>query len=228
MIKHLSLVGLALALVLTQIGCMSTEVEEGDRHLHVFGRYNFPGAKRKVAVVKFENKAPYGGELGDTAATVMASELRRSGYFDIYDRSNLGASARELRYSGGRVFHGRLGGGGGMPEPVRVSLDAIVIGTVTNFSVQRGGHDYFFYQEKYWNVECTVDVQVINQRNSQVIGGNTGHARFKERHRGTGILGGGSGATYPQGLAQKALRRAIDDCIEKVIQQLGSVPAGGR
>ncbi len=222
--KHLLLTMMGCVLLLTQIGCTALEVESGDQNRHVFRARNFSGAKHKVAVVKFTNKAVYGGELGDTAATLMDTELGRSNYFEMYDRRNLAASGRELRYTGGKIRMGRLGEGGGAPaQPARVELDAIITGEVTSFSVKTGGHNYFFYVEKYQEVQCTVDVSIINHHNGRRIGSETGHAKFKIRYQGSGVLGGGSGATYDQSLAQKALRRAIDDCIERVITQIARI-----
>jgi curli biogenesis system outer membrane secretion channel CsgG len=173
-----------------------------------------PVLKRKVAIARFTNETRYGkallldGErdpIAGQAGDMLAARLVDSDKFLVFERSDLTAIGNEQDLAGIK----------GMP----VGVDAVVIGSVTEFGRKVEGKSGFLNSKMKQTATATVEVRLVDVR--------TGLAFFSAKGTGTATLevgetaGFGSQASYDATLNDKAISAAISDLMNSVIQRLG-------
>src|SRR5579871_2132957 len=179
---------------------------------------NTPILKRKIAVGRFSNATNYGralllpGEmdpLADQAADMLTARLTDSGKFLVFERADLGAVERERDLQMSKA------------APL-VGVDALVIGSVTEFGRKIEGETGFLSATKRQTASATVEIRIVDVQ--------TGQAFFSTKGSGTAsveageVAGFGSRAGYDATLNDKAISAAISDLINNVVQKLEERP----
>jgi len=177
-----------------------------------------PTLKRKIAVARFSNSTNYGralllpGEsdsLADQAADMLTARLTDSGKFLVFERADLYAVQSELE------LNGRT------PSDL-VGVDALIVGSVTEFGRRIEGQTGFLSSTKRQTASATVEIRIVDV--------DTGQAFFSTAGNGTAsveageVAGFGSSAGYDSTLNDRAISAAISDLINNVMQKLQERP----
>ncbi|MFN3574872.1 MAG: CsgG/HfaB family protein [Phenylobacterium sp.] len=171
-----------------------------------------PSLKRKVAVGRFSNSTRYGkalllgnerDPLAYQAADMLTARLVESGQFMVFERGDLDAVLRE---------HGQ----GSSPQ--LPGVDALIVGSVTEFGRKLEGKAGFLNSKTRQVATATVEVRLVDVA--------TGQAFFSTSGKGTAaievgeVAGFGSRAGYDTTLNDQAISAAISDLMTNVIQKL--------
>ena len=96
----------------------------------------YTGPKRRIGVVDFEDKAPYGqGKLGNVATDILVTELTKTGKFIVVERDKINSLMAEQKFDQSEVVNPDTAAKVGKI----LGLNAIVTGAVTGFSVTPSG-----------------------------------------------------------------------------------------
>ena len=175
----------------------------------------YTGPKRRIGVVEFTNKTAYGqGRLGGAATDILVTELTKSGKFIVVERDRLEKIMQEQKFQSQ-----------GMTDPQTVAqvgrvlgLQAIVVGSVSQFGVKTEGSDYLISQSKKQVANVTVDIRVIDTQSGQVLMADSGKGQAKSTK--ASFLGMGTKGGYDETLEGEALRASIVQFVSNIDSQL--------
>jgi curli biogenesis system outer membrane secretion channel CsgG len=179
----------------------------------------YTGPKRRIGVVEFENKSAYGqGRLGGAASDILVTELVKSGKFIVVERDRMNKIMEEQKFQAQ-----------GMTDPQTVAkmgqilgLEAIVVGSVSQFGVKKEGSDYLLTQSKRQVADVTVDIRLIDVQSGQVILADSGKGMAKSTK--ASFLGMGTKGGYDETLEGEALRAALVQFVTNIASQLNKKP----
>ena len=172
----------------------------------------------RVAVMNFENNSSWsfwGDMLGSAAADELVTQLFETGKFSLIERSQLEAILAEQNLGqSGRVNSAQAAEIGRL-----LGVQLILTGSITNFSIDTkgGGIRQLGISAEYSEAESILDIRLIDTNTAEII--------FATNGTGTVRLGGFSirGVNFRQdfdaGLAQQALRPAVEDVTRKIANQ---------
>jgi curli biogenesis system outer membrane secretion channel CsgG len=177
-----------------------------------------PTLVRKVAVGRFTNSTRYGkallldGEqdpLAGQASDMLTARLVDSGQFMVFERSDLSVLSREQSAAGA-------------PITGLTGVDALVIGSVTEFGRKTEGNQGFLNSKMRQVATATVEVRLVDVRTGQAFFSTTGtgSATIEVGE----VMGFGSVASYDSTLNDKAISAAVSDLINNVVQRLKQRP----
>ena len=175
----------------------------------------YTGPKRRIGVVEFENKSAYGqGRLGGAASDILVTELVKSGKFIVVERDRMNKILDEQKLQSQ-----------GMTDPQTAAkvgqilgLEAIVVGSVSQFGVKKEGSDYLLTQSKRQVADVTVDIRLIDVQSGQVILADSGKGMAKSTK--ASFLGMGTKGGYDETLEGEALRAALVQFVTNISSQL--------
>lgn len=179
-------------------------------------RAPLPLAQRKrLAVLDFEDRTDYGyGRIGRSAADVLTTFLFRSGQFNLYDREKLNhlMAAGNLKGAKSDNVHTAVSVG------KMAGVDFVAIGAVTSFGYHTTRSQALFLGSSVkQEAEATVDVRIVEVATGRVVAAESGRG---VAFSNTGeVLGVGTSAGYDERLCGDALRVAISQFVDKLIDQ---------
>ena len=172
--------------------------------------------KVRIAVMNFENNSTWsywGDNLGRAAADELVTQLFRIGSFSIIERAQLDALLAEQD----------LGASGAVTASTAATIgqllgvQLILTGSITQFSIERTSGGFRSFGASVSRAESVLDVRLVNT--------TTGEIMLAESGEGTKTFGGGFFASagvereFDAGVAQEALRPAIEQVTEKIASQ---------
>ena len=179
----------------------------------------YTGPKRRIGVVAFENKAPYAkARLGNTATDILITELVKSGKFIVVERGQLDKVLAEQKLGQSGAINAATAAKVGKV----LGLNAIVMGSVTQFGVKKEGRDLLIAQSKVQIVECTVDIRVVDAETGQILLADSGKGVVRKKT--SKFLGLGGKSKYDETLEGEALRAAIVKFTANIISQVNKKP----
>lgn len=173
------------------------------------------GPKRRVGVVEFENKSAYGqGRLGGAASDILVTELVKSGKFIVVERDRMNKIMEEQKFQS----QGMIDAQTAVKIGQVLGLEAIVVGSVSQFGVKKEGSDYLLAQSKQQVAEVSVDLRLIDVQSGQVILADSGKGAAKSKK--SSFLGMGTKGGYDETLEGEALRGALVQFVTNIASQL--------
>jgi curli biogenesis system outer membrane secretion channel CsgG len=172
--------------------------------------------KRKLAIGRFTNETSYGktfqvdanaDPLGKQASDMLASRLVASNKFLVFERQDISKLKQE------QVI---------LKEGELIGVDALVLGSVTEFGRSTTGKAGFLSSTKIQNARAKVEVRLVDAR--------TGYAFFSATGTGEAstesgeIAGFGSRADYDGSLNDRAIGAAISDLQVALMAKLEERP----
>ena len=184
---------------------------------------DYRGPKRRVAVISFDNKTPYGArELGTSASDILVTELQKTGQFILIEREKVQSILDEQRFQSSDLV-----------EPMTVAkvgrllgASAIITGAVTQFGQKEEGVEAIVYQRRTQKAECTIDLRVVDVATGEIVVADSGRGEAEQTIQGSMGLGGRS--SYDSTLAGDALRAAIFKFSKNVVTRMQKVPWSAR
>jgi curli biogenesis system outer membrane secretion channel CsgG len=187
------------------------------------GRLYASGPKKRVAVVKFEDKSAYGrGRLGGAIREILETELSRSGKFILLTRKELDAVLDEQDLA----KSGMVKAGTGARAGEILGANAVVTGVVSQFGVHQKAATYVVGASKTQTAEATVDVQLIDASSGQILWAESGTGLYEVST--TQVLGVGSAKGYDETMEAKALRAAISKFVDNLVARIESMEWSGK
>ena len=211
-----SLAALGAAVLLS--GCASEKIEKtGDpvqQGANLRQRAPLPIDQRiKVAVLTFDDRTDYGkGRLGTSASNILITFLSRSGQFSLYEREKLDAILAEQKI-GADLDAGRAAAIGKL-----VGVDYVFIGAVSNYGYKSERTQVLIFGDKVvQKAEATVDVRMVEVATGRIVASEsgTGVVTIESGH----VLGVGTSTGYDETTAANALRAAISQYVDTLIDQ---------
>lgn len=214
------IVGAGLACL---VGCATVEPEVARSapvsvpaaNVEVISIPTAPKLKRRVAVARFSNSTRYGkgllydGEndpLADQAKDMLVKRLVDSGHFLVFERDNLDAMAFEQGLKGERGATDLVG------------VDAVIIGSVTEFGRKTEGESGFLSSTKKQTATASVEARLVDPRTSLAFFSASGQGEASVE--AGEVAGFGSRAGYDASLNDAAISAAISDMTNEVIGNL--------
>lgn len=173
-----------------------------------------PTFKRKVAIGRFSNSSNYGralllaterDPLADQAADMLMARLVESGKFLVFERGDLDAVRAEQSLQGAGASQ-------------LVGVDALIIGSVTEFGRKTDGQTGFLSSTKRQTASATVEVRLVDVRTGRAFFSTSGHGDAVVESGE--VAGFGSKASYDGTLNDRAISAAIADLMTSVMQKL--------
>ena len=172
--------------------------------------------KRKVAIGRFTNETRYGKSflvdanndpLGKQASDMLATRLVASQKFMVFERPDLDKVKAEQS-----ITH----------EPGLVGVDALIIGSVTEFGRSTTGKSGFLSGTKIQTAHAKVEIRLVDVRSGYVFftASGTGDATTESGE----IAGFGSKADYDATLNDRAIAAAISDVQNALMSKLQERP----
>lgn len=182
-------------------------------------------ARPRVAVMSFENNSTWsywGDRLGDAAADELVTQLLKTGDFTVIERAQLAAVLAEQK----------LGATGAVDSSTAarigklLGVQYILTGSITQFSVERtsaGIRAFGGIGASVTNAEARLDVRLVSTDTAEILVAAEGQGN--KRMAGGSFRGTGAERNFEQGAAQEALRPAIEQVVERISQQAGTLRA---
>jgi curli biogenesis system outer membrane secretion channel CsgG len=179
-------------------------------------RTPLPYASRiKVAVLDFDDRTDFGrGRLGRSAANVLVTFLSRSGQFALYEREKID----KVMVEQGILATGKVDSSAAVSIGKAVGVDYVFIGAVSEFGYRSKRSQALIFGDKITQqAEATVDVRMIEVATGRIVASEsgTGVVTVKTGH----VLGVGTSAGYDETTAANALRAAISQYVDVLIDQ---------
>ena len=180
----------------------------------------FAQTKIRVAVMNFENNSTWawwGDNLGAAAADELATQLVQTGKYTVLERRELASILQEQNLGASGAVTGATAAKVGK----LLGVQLILTGSITAFSVKRTSVGLRGIGATYSNAESKVDARLVNTETGEVMLVATGQGN--KRMGGGYFKGVSAEQTFDQGAAQEALRPAIEQVVEKLTAQSGSL-----
>jgi curli biogenesis system outer membrane secretion channel CsgG len=174
-------------------------------------------------VIDFEVKSRYGsGRLGQAAADILVTELVKTKQFIVVERDKLKILMEEQSLGMSGVIDPKTAAKAGKV----LGLNAIVTGAVSETGVKTSGTDIGVYKKKIQSARVTVDVRVVDATNGRIIMADSGKGLAETTTKE--YFGLGDRASHDENLADEALRAAIVQLLDNIIQQMAETEWVGR
>lgn len=172
--------------------------------------------KRKVAISRFSNESNYGRSLmtdqdydriGKQASDMLIAKLIKSNKFIVFERTDLSKIIKEQSISGNANL---------------IGVDALIIGSVTEFGRSLGGKVGFLSSTKLQTARAKVETRLVDVKTGQAFFSSAG---VGEANTESGeVAGFGSRADYDATLNDRAISAAISDMLDKIVSSLEERP----
>lgn len=173
-------------------------------------------AQPRVAVMSFENNSTWsywGDNLGRAAADELVTQLFGSGAYAVIERSQLEAVLREQD----------LGASGAVDASTAAKIgqllgaQLILTGSITQFSIETTRVGFRGIGGSRSRAESVLDVRLIDTTTGQIMLAENGEG--DKTVGGVSIRGIGVEQEFDAGLAQEALRPAVEEVVAKIVRQ---------
>lgn len=176
--------------------------------------------KPRIAVVGFENNTSskvWGDRLGEAAADELTTQLVRSGHFTVVERSQIQ-----------KILDEQHAGQSGAIDPATAAevgkilgAQVVLLGSITQFSVDEKSGGIGGFSASYAEAESVLDVRVVNVNTSEII--SVAEGQGKKRFGGASFKDVNLERSFDEGVAQEALRPAVESAIEELIGQMDAI-----
>ena len=176
-----------------------------------------PTLKRKIALGRITNETNYGQSLlrdrhddplGKQVTDLMSKALTESGAYLVFERPDIGRIESEGRLTDAKVN--------------LVGVDALIIGSLTEFGRKTVGATGFASNSKRQVAFAKVDVRVVDVTNGHVFFATSGAGEASTETSST--FGFGSQASYDGTLNDAAIRQAVSEAVNRLSVEMNARP----
>ena len=175
--------------------------------------------KVRVAVMHFDNNSSWrywGDNLGYAVADELVTQLFKTGKFSLVERTQLEAVLAEQNLGqSGRINSAQAAEIGRI-----LGVQMILTGSITKFSVDTKGGGFGRFRAEYSEAESNLDIRLINTDTAEIMFADEGEG--KVRLGGVRVKGINYRQEFDAGLAQEALRPAVEDVVQKIASHAGA------
>jgi len=173
-------------------------------------------ARPRIAVLGFSNNSTFtywGDNLGGAAADELTTQLVRSGAFTVVERSQVNAILEEQHFG----LSGAVDASTAAEIGKVLGVQAVLTGSITQFSVDRKSGGLGSFRMSYTEAESRMDIRLVSTTTAEILAVAEGQG--KKRMGGVGWDDFDFEREFDVGLAQEALRPAVEKAIEEIVAQ---------
>ena len=173
-------------------------------------------AKPRIAVLEFQNNSSFGywgDRLGEAASDELATQLVRSGAFTVVERQQVDAILREQHFG----LSGAVNAATAAEIGKILGVQAVLLGSITQFSIDRKSAGVGALRVTYTEAETKLDVRLVNTTSAEIMA--VGEGQGKTRLGGVRWERYNFQRDFDAGLAQEALRPAVEDAVKEIAAQ---------
>lgn len=174
------------------------------------------GARPRIAVLGFSNNSTFtywGDNLGAAAADELTTQLVRSGAFTVVERSQVNAILDEQHFG----LSGAVDASTAAEIGKILGVQLVLMGSVTQFSVDRKSGGLGSLRVTYTEAESRMDVRLVSTTTAEIL--VVAEGQGKKRMGGVGWENFDFEREFDAGLAQEALRPAVEGAVEEIVEQ---------
>lgn len=176
-----------------------------------------PVLKRKIALGRISNETNYGRSLlrdnagdplGKQVTDLLSKALTESGAYLVFERPDISRLQDESALTGAKLN--------------LVGVDALVIGSLTEFGRKTVGQTGFVSSSKKQVAFAKVDLRLVDANTGQVFFAASGAGESSNESAST--FGFGSQAAYDGTLNDAAIRQAVSEAVNRMSNELSARP----
>lgn len=176
-----------------------------------------PTLKRKIALGRITNETNYGRSLlrdqhgdplGKQVTDLLSKALTESGAYLVFERPDITRLQAE-----GKLTDTKLN---------LVGVDALIIGSLTEFGRKTVGETGFASSSKRQVAFAKVDLRVVDTNTSHVFFATSGAGEASTETAST--FGFGSQAAYDETLNDAAIRQAVSEAVNRLSKEMNARP----
>lgn len=176
-----------------------------------------PTLKRKIALGRITNETAYGQSLlrdwhddplGKQVTDLLSKALTESGAYLVFERPDISRLEAESQLAG--------------TELNIVGVDALIIGSLTEFGRKTVGETGFLSSSKRQVAFAKVDLRVVDTATSQVLFATSGAGESSTET--ASVMGFGSRAGYDGTLNDAAIRQAVSEAVNRLSTRMNDRP----
>jgi curli biogenesis system outer membrane secretion channel CsgG len=178
--------------------------------------------KTRVAVLAFENNTTYaifGDRLGLAASDEVTTQLVKSGEFSVIERRAIEAILAEQKLGASGLVDAATAARIGK----LLGAQAVIIGSITKFSMDTKSGGIGPLSATYTEAESAMDVRVVDTTTGEikVVAEGSGKKRFGgAQYKDVNLE-----RNFDAGVAQEALRPAVEDAVKEILGQKATLAA---
>lgn len=202
----------------------------------------YTGPKRRIAVMRFDNKAPQAWDIGEGMAEQLTTALVGAGKFIVLERQAIDDVLREQEFGqSGRVQRGTEARIGKV-----LGAEFLVYGTITEFMQQQastivGGIIGNIFKGSSIPINVTrqrahvaIDLRIVDANTGHIVNSTSVEGRAEDTSLSLEVISKdirfGTDAFYatPIGKAvRECIKKAVDWVVQTTFASVSSVPPGG-
>lgn len=176
-----------------------------------------PTLKRKIALGRISNETTYGQSLlrdnhddplGKQVTDMLSKALTESGAFLVLERPDIGRIVDEANLTSAKLN--------------LVGSDALIVGSLTEFGRKTIGESGFLSQSKRQVAFAKMDIRLVDVSTSHVFYSTSAAGEASTETAST--MGFGSQAGYDGTLNDTAIRNAVSEVVNRLVNELSKKP----
>jgi curli biogenesis system outer membrane secretion channel CsgG len=170
--------------------------------------------KVRVAVLEFRNNTTsglWGDKLGEAASDELTTQLVKSGAFTVIERQAMAAILEE-QHAG---MSGAIDAATAAKIGKLLGAQAVLLGSITQFSVDTKSGGFGAVSASVTEAESRLDVRIVDTTTGEIVAVAEGSG--KKRFGGGAWKDKNLRQDFDQGLAQEALRPAVENAIRTIV-----------
>lgn len=174
--------------------------------------------KVRVAVLPLENNSTWsywGAHLGEAASDELTTQLVKTGEFSVIERRQIEAVLAEQ----GLGQSGRVNPSTAATIGEILGVQVVFMGSITQFSVETKKAGIGGIGASYTEAESMLDIRAVNTSTAEIM--SVAEGQGKKRLGGIAVNNVSFQQNYDAGLAQEALRPAVEDVVKELVKQAG-------
>lgn len=176
--------------------------------------------KVRVAITTFANNSTWsywGDRLGEAAADELATQLVQTGQFSVIERRQLQDVLAEQDLGQMGVVNPATAAQLGQVLGVQL----VLVGSITKFSIDTKSGGIGPFAASYSEAESAVDVRLVNTTTAEIM--SVAEGEGEKRFGGAAYKDINFQQSFDAGLAQEALRPAVEQVVERLAAQAGEL-----
>ncbi len=178
--------------------------------------------KVRVAVFEFENNSNWSyfrEGLGRAASDEMVTQLVNSGQFTVVERAQIEAVLGEQNFGqSGRVNPSTAAEVGKI-----LGVQIVFLGSITKFAVDTKKAGIGGIGGSYTEAEAVMDIRAVNTVTAEIM--SVAEGKGKKKLIGVSVDDIRYNESQQEGLAQDALRPAVEDAVEEFVKKVADFSA---
>jgi curli biogenesis system outer membrane secretion channel CsgG len=178
----------------------------------------------RIAVLGFENATAsqiFGDQLGEAASDELTTQLVKSGAFSVIERRQI----EDILAEQSMGMSGAVDAATAARIGKVLGVQYVLMGSISQFSIEQksGGIGRLNLSASFAEAESKLDVRVVNTTTAEIV--TVAEGGGKKRFGGATYKDLRLDRDFDAGIAQEALRPAVENAVEQIVSQKDALAA---